>query len=275
MADDARSVVADTFRAFGLESLANWVMTNIEEDTPMSQVYIRLRETEEYKRRFPAMADLQQKAAAGGRGYTEGDYIAIENAYREVLSDSGLPSELWDSADDYAALMRGEVSAAQVRRRVDAAKRAVLSTNPATRAQLSRLYGITTQDLMAYALVPDRGADYIERLATTAILAGVGADAGLGSSLGAGQWEQYAGALGATDEQAARTAMSGAATLLQEQQRLAQLESDVFTDVDALDIAVKRDTEKALKSQRRTQREVARFSGSAGTTAGSLGGTGL
>lgn len=263
--------------AFGLDSLADWIMNNVVEGTDILTVYLQLRETEEYKQRFPAMADLQRKAREGGRGYTEADYINIENAYREVLSTSGLPPSMWDSADDFAALMRNEVSPSEVAQRVAYAREAVLSTSEETRTQLSRLYGISTQDLMAYALVPDRGSDHIRRMATTAIMAGMGVESGLGESLSTAQWERYASESiqAETGFGELRGQIAQASALQQTQSRLASLEGTSFTDTDALDVTVMRDADKALASERRAGRERARFSGQAGVGSSALRGSGI
>lgn len=274
---DARQLVADAFRQFGLADLANWVMDNVIEGTDVTTVYLKLRETPAYKRRFPAMEALQKKVQAGGRGYTEGDYIEIENAYRTTLSQSGLPPDMWDSPDDFARLISAEVAPVEVQRRVDAAKDAVLSTDPSTRVQMQRLYGITVNDLMAFALDPARGSDHLRRMANTAILAGMGADAGLGTGLGAAQWERYAGAgiQDATGFGEARGLIAEAGALATRQRRLASIEGESFTDVDALDVTVLRDTRKGLRSEQRARREKARFSGSSGVSSGTLRGAGI
>jgi hypothetical protein len=269
----ARDVVAEAFRAFGLDGLADWLYANIQESATQSEVYLQLRETPEYQARFPAMKELQKKAAAGGRGWTEAEYIQQENEYREILSRSGLPPEFYDSADDYAALMSNEVSPLEVQRRVDAARRDVLNTEPGVREQLASLYGITTQDLLAYALVPDRGSDYIQRVSTSAILAGMAQDQGLTGGFGASEWEQYAG-MAINSEfsvQQMRESVATAAAIADTQSRLASLEGGSFTQADALDITIGQDAEKTMKSQQRAQREKARFSGSSGITGKAMG----
>lgn len=267
-------ILADAMRAFGLDNLAEMLMNGLVEGTDATTLYLNLRKTNEYKKRFPAMDDLQRQAIAGGRGYNEADYINIENAYRETFSQSGLDPSLWDSADDFAALMKAQVAPTEVQRRVDAAKQAVLSTDPATRASLQRLYGISTTDLMQYALDPARGSDLIQRTATTAIMAGMGSDAGLGTGLGAAQWERYAGeAVQAnTGYGEIRGQIAAAKSLATEQGRLAGVEGESFTDVDALDVAVLKDANKAMASEQRAKREKARFSGTSGVSAGTLRG---
>jgi hypothetical protein len=157
---------------------------------------------------------------------------------------------------------------------VDAARKAVLSTDQSTRDSLNRLYGIDTQALMAYALRPEWGSELLDRMATTAIMAGMGSDAGLGTGLGAAQWERYAGEAiqSNTGFGEVRGLIASAKSMAQEQGRLAGVEGESFTDTDALDVAVLKDSTKALASENRARREKARFSGTSGITAGALRG---
>jgi hypothetical protein len=270
-----RDQVASTLRAYGMGDLADWIVGQLTNDIQDPElVWVELRKSPQYKVRFPAMEELQRKqTAAGGRGWTEAEYIQQENAYRAILSTSGLAPDLWDSHDDFAALMRNEVDPTEVQSRVDAAKRAVLATDPAIRDQMQRLYGIGTDQLMGYALVPDRGSDYIKKVATTSIMAGLGSNAGLGTGMSQTQWERYANPQ--TTEMGygeLQDLVAGAAVTDIQQSRLAGIEGEQFTDTDALDVAVGKDVTKTLASQQRVKRERARFSGSAGVSTGTLTG---
>ena len=278
MANNAAELLAGIFAEYGLPEMSEWFLdTYLNNDTVVDSttMLLELRKTDAYKKRFPAMDFLQKQAAAGGKGWNEGMYIQQENAYRTAFADSGLPPSMWDSSDDFAELMKKDVAPDEVEARVEAARAAVLSTDPATREQMQRLYGIGVNDLMAYALVPDRMATTIQRIANTSILAGMGANAGVGTGMGAGEWEGYAEALTDSSRTTVQGAISGAQSLLTQQSRLAKLEGDQFTDKDALDVAVKQDAKKTLKSQRRAEREKTRFSGTQGVASRSLGGSTL
>lgn len=268
--DLLRGILAE----YGLEGMTDWLIGSVIAGKDELTILTELRQTEEYKARFPAMAEINRRASAGqGVAINEGEYLQIERAYRQVLADSGLPPTMWDTPDDFARLMVEDVSPTEVQRRVAAAKESVNNTDANSRLALMDMYGITTQDLMAYALDPTRGAEYIQKVATSSILAGYSRTAGL-ANLSTAQWESYAQDLinqQVTDDEL-RNLVSGADLLSETQQRLAEIEGGSFTTTDAMDIAIRKDSDKMLASERRAAREKARFSGSSGVSTGTLRG---
>lgn len=259
---------------WGLGSLAGLVTDSIIAGDDQLTIINKLRTSAEYKARFPAMDSLIAKAKANGVAtVNEGDYLSMERSYQRALQTSGLPSNMWDSPDDYKRLIEADVSPDEVERRVAAAKMAVDSTDPNTRAQLMSMYNLSTTDLMAYALDPQKGSDYIKKVATASTLAGYGQTAGLTGA----NWESYAQDL--INQQASesdlRQTISEARILAEGQTRLAGIEGEQFTTSDAMDIAVRKDANKMLASQRRVEKEKARFSGTQGVSTGSLRGSGI
>lgn len=262
---------------YGLESMTDWIVSAVVSGKDELTILTELRSTPQYKKRFPAMAELQKNAAAGtGIAITEGDYISQERAYRQAFALSGLPPQMWDSPDDFAKLMTADVSPTEVQRRIAAAQEAVNNTDPNTRSALLEMYGITAQDLMAYALDPKRGADYIQKIATSGILAGYARSAGFGN-MSTSQWESYAQDLinQQIGDDELRGIISGADILAGTQSRLAGIEGDQFTTSDAMDVAIRKDSDKIMASERRVAREKARFSKTSGVTTGSLKGSGI
>lgn len=270
--------VKNLLTAYGLGSLAQWIVDQQVAGADDLTIVTDLRKRPEYKARFPAMEELQKAVNQGGAGgmITEADYISMEQAYMQAFQGSGLPANMFDSPDDFKRLIAARVSPNEVQRRVAAAKEAVDATDPNVRTNLLRMYGITTTDLMAYALDPAKNADYLQRVATTSMLAGFGTSAGV-SGLNRNQWEGYAQDL--INEQASpediRTIISNAHTIADTQTRLAGIEGDQFTTSDALDITVRKDSSKTLASKRRADREKARFSGSQGLGSKGLSGSGI
>lgn len=270
--------VKNLLTAYGLGSLAQWIVDQQIAGADDLTIVTDLRKRPEYKARFPAMEDLQKAVNQGGAGgmITEADYISMEQAYMQAFQGSGLPANMFDSPDDFRKLIAARVSPNEVQRRVAAAKEAVEATDPNVRTNLLRMYGITSTDLMAYALDPAKNADYLQRVATTAMLSGFGTSAGV-TGLNRDQWEGYAQDL--INEQASpediRTIISNAHTIADTQTRLAGIESDQFTTSDALDITVRKDSSKTLASKRRADREKARFSGSQGLGSKGLSGSGI
>lgn len=267
---------AELFRSYGLDSLADWLVEqNVEGKTP-EQIVTELRQRDEYKQRFPAMEELRRWAQANNMPViSEGQYLQMEQSYRQALANSGLPPEMFDSADDFKRLLEAQVDPTEVQERVAAARVAVDQTDPFVREQMRSMYGISEQDLMAYALDPERNSDYIRRVATAATLAGLGQRQGLDAQTES--WERYAqSAINQGMGQQQLAAAIGSATALEQtQSRLANIEGDRFTDTDALDAAIEQDASKVLASERRARRERARFAGRSGLTTGTLAQQGL
>jgi hypothetical protein len=269
--------VAAMWSQYGLGSLGQWVIAMAVEGKNAEQIAIEIRKRDEYKARFPAMEALRLKAAQGGGvPINEGDYLALERSYRQVFQAAGLPPTMWDTPDDYARLITADISAIEVQRRIAAAREAVDSTDANVRNQLAALYGITTTDLVAYALDPEKNSDYIQRVATTSRIAGYSQTAGLGG-MSRQAWEGYAQDLinQQVGDSQLREIIGDANARAEIQGRLAGIEGEQFTSGDALDIAVRKDSNKTLASQKRVEREKARFSGSQGLTTGSLRGSGI
>jgi hypothetical protein len=257
--DDLRATLA----TWGLENLASWLIEQEQQTKDPLQIMQELRQRPEYQQRFPAMQALQDAAKRNNMpAVTEQNYLQMEVAYRTALQDSGLPSGMFDSADDFVALLTNDVDPTEVRERVAAAKIAVDQTDPYVVSQLRDMYGISTTDLMAYALAPDKNSQYIEKVATSAMIAGLSQRQGMAAEKGS--WERYAqDAINQNMSQGQIVdAVAGAAAI----------EGEEFGSSDALDVAINKDAAKALKSQQRAAREKARFAGSTGITTQSLQG---
>lgn len=262
-----------TLATWGLENLASWLIEQEQATKDPLQIMTELRARPEYQARFPAMQALQDAAKRNNMpAVTEQNYLQMEVAYRTALQDSGLPQGMFDSADDFVALLTNDVDPTEVRERVAAAKIAVDQTDPYVVSQLRDMYGISTTDLMAYALAPDKNASYIEKVATSAMIAGLGQRQNLAAEKGS--WERYAqDAINQNMSQGQIVdAVASAANLQTAQSRLAAIEGDQFSSTDALDVTINKDAGKVLKSQQRAAREKARFAGTTGITTQSLQG---
>jgi hypothetical protein len=89
------------------------------------------------------------------------DYIARENEYVTRLANNGLPVGFYDQPEDLAKLIGGGVSAVEFNNRITVGYQAAMSADPATKAALRDLYGITDADLAAYYLDPTKATDSV------------------------------------------------------------------------------------------------------------------
>ena len=235
-----------------------------------------------YQKRFPGMQSLSSR----GQAISEGEYIELERSYRNVLSATNLPPQFYDSFDDYGRFIAGGVSANEVQGRIVAARSAM---NPVIARELQDYYGIGEDRAMAFllGLTDEKGLmldvqkearsqqtirDISRNIQIGGLAEGAGFRMGLtesaalsGTSLGQtiDPFDQRtASQLEGTFAQARRTA--------NRENVLAGIDQEAYTEQDTL-LASFGDDPKRLASERRARRERARFAGTSGAAASSLG----
>jgi hypothetical protein len=232
-----------------------------------------------YAKRFGGMAEL----ASRGQAMSEGEYIRLEGEFRNVMSNYGLPPVYYDKFDDYARLIGAGLSVKEVEERVVAAKQTL---NPLVAAELRQYYNLGEGDLMAYQLglidatgVRLAAARNQEEIRTGSRAAQIGAAA---ERAGFAMDKTYAEMLGGTSvgqtvdpfrmETLSRLEgeFAQARRVAERETTLAGIDREAFDQRDALAAAFG-DEQARLASEKRARRERARFAGSAGTAAGSLG----
>jgi hypothetical protein len=263
----AADAMAATFKQYGLESLGSFISGQIMADTPPEALLIKLYDQPEYQARFPGMAALQKK----NRTITEAQYISLENQYAETLRFFDLPQGFMDDRATFGKMIANEVSPKELQDRAQVAQDLAKTTNPLIRKALTDFYGVGEGGITAYVLDADKALPLIQKQAKTATIAGVGQAAGF--NLGNTESDLMAskGAYQNLNESDLTKAFSTAAQLRDAQQRLAFLDQGASYDAkEALAASIEGDQTAILASQKRAQREVARFSGSSGVSAQSL-----
>jgi hypothetical protein len=258
--------MAATFKQYGLESLGSFISGQIMADTSPEALLIKLYDQPEYQARFPGMAALQKK----NRTITEAEYIKLENSYAETLRFFDLPKGFMDDRATFGKMIAAEVSPKELQDRAQIAQDLAKTTNPAIRKALTDFYGVGEGGITAYVLDADKALPLIQKQAKTATIAGVGSAAGF--SLGNTESELMAakGVYQAMNETDMTKAFGAAAQLRDAQQRLAYLDRTTYDKQEALAAGIEGDQGAILASQKRAQREVARFTGSSGVSTQSL-----
>jgi hypothetical protein len=197
--ESAMDVIARRLETYGLGSLADFVWNLITQENITSEYALieRIRETDQYKQRFPAMKMRRDRNL---NAISEQEYIDLENSYRETMQLAGMPRGLFDGPEDFTSLITGDVSPKELQQRVQAGYQAVAQSNPQVINEMKRLYGVDDSMLAAYFLDPERATPMLLRQAQSAQIA---AEATLQAEMGitAGTAEQLAVA-GVTQEQA-------------------------------------------------------------------------
>ena len=197
--ESAMDVISRRLETYGLGSLANFVWNLITQENITSEYALieRIRETDQYKQRFPAMKMRRDRNL---NAISEQDYINLENSYRETMQIAGMPRGLFDGPEDFTSLITGDVSPKELQQRVQAGYQAVAQSNPQVINEMKRLYGVEDSMLAAYFLDPEKATPMLLRQAQSAQIA---AEATLQAEMGitAGTAEELAVA-GVTQEQA-------------------------------------------------------------------------
>lgn len=195
----ARDIIAETLTRYGLESLATFVNNMVFNQNILDENILvgRIRETNEYQERFRGN---EARRRAGLNALSEGEYLALENQYRSLFRNSGLPTGFYTDKEITDRLISNDVSIAEVAQRVNQGYEAVANADPTVIAEMRRLYGVGDGELAAYFLDPEKGTPLLLRQAQSAGIAGA-AQRQAGMQLGVGTAEELAQA-GVTAEQA-------------------------------------------------------------------------
>ena len=263
-AENAITVLTDRFTRYGLASLVPRIKQLAISGASESTITLQLQESEEYKTRFKANQDRIKK---GLRVLDPGDYLNLEDDYRQILRAYGLKA--FDTDAYVQQFIANDIATTELSNRVVTAVQRVQNADPAILTTLRSFYGISDNDLVAYVLDPNQQFQKIERQVAAAE---IGAAAGLqGISTGVSVAEQLA-AQGVTKAQAQKgyatiadilpTAekLSGIYDKALPSYGLGEAEQEVFNT-----LASAQRKRRAL-----AEREIAEFSGASGLSKSAL-----
>ena len=167
---DSRKVLQAYLKQYKLDDLADDTYKmlagqQITADTDINVIGELLKDTEVYKTRFSGNV---AREAAKQTTYSIREYLDLEDRYKDAMQGSGLPATFYDSPDDYAKFIGGDVSVAEVRRRVDEGFKAVNDANPEVVKQLKSLYNVGDGGIAAYFLDPTKATDMLVKQAAAA-----------------------------------------------------------------------------------------------------------
>lgn len=267
----ARRTAQQDFKAalgeLGLADLADEVDRMIRQDFTVAQIKMELPKTQSYQLRFPGMEALRK----AGRAISEATYISNERGYLQTLRAYGLDTSVLGSRSELGKYIQNEVSPREFEERVNLAATRVKENPDVTAAFKSFYPEVDESGVIAYLLNPTKGMDIIRKQIRISEIGAASQVAGFGKDImGVDQAAALISAVGETGYGALRTEFQRARQLAMSQRRLAQIEGQQYTDLEAIGAVVGDDVTKMLASERRAQREVARFSGTGGLTAGSL-----
>lgn len=266
-AENAIAVLTDRFTRYGLASLVPKIRELAISGATEATITLQLQETEEYRQRFRAN---QERIKKGLRVLDPGDYLGLEDQYRQILRAYGLKQ--FDNDDYVTQFISNDVSAAELSSRVVTAVQRVQNADPAIMRTLRDYYGIGNTDLVAYVLDPNQQFQKIERQVAAAEIGTAARRQGL--EAGVNVAEQLA-AQGITQAEAQR-GYSTIADILPQAGKLSEIYTGVLDQYGQAE--AEQEVFNSLASAQRkrralSEREIASFSGASGLGRGSLGRT--
>jgi hypothetical protein len=265
----ASDKLINLFKAQGIEDpkFAEFITNNIVNDVSEAQTLIDIYDQPAYKLRFPGMDALRKK----NRTIDEKTYIGLENQIVQTLKFFDLPAGFYDNRAALGKMIGNEVSPKEVQDRAQLAQDLARAADPNIRQSLMDFYKVGEGGVTAYFLNSDAALPLLEKSAKAASIAGIGKTYGF-NEFGMAEAE----ALGVKDTYAKLSqsdmtrAFGQAAQLAATQSRLAYLEKGQYSDREALAATIEGDQQAILASEKRAQREQARFGGSSGLSSSSL-----
>ena len=156
----ARDDAIDFLRQFGLDSLITNLDDALKDDPTIfsgqygqERMFRSIKDTVLYKTRFAGMA-LREKN--GYKPISEKDYLAIEKEFDQTLRTNGMPKGFYDKQEDFASFIGNDVRADELNTRIQQGYKAVYDTEPGTKEELKRLYGLEDNDIAAFLIDPTR-----------------------------------------------------------------------------------------------------------------------
>lgn len=132
-----------------------------------AQILNSIYNSDAYKTRFAANEIIRKRIAdgkgqPGDRLLTPAEYVRTEDAYREIMSEAGLPTGFYDQPEDFTKFIAEySTSVAEITERVNIAKSALQNADVNIKNALKDYYGLTESDMVAYLLDSERAFDVI------------------------------------------------------------------------------------------------------------------
>ena len=191
----AIDAVQAAFAMYGLSSLFPKVEEYAKQGLNADAIVLMLRQTQEYKQRFPAMEALNAK----GKAMTEAEYIDYEKAAGQIEQRYGLPKGML--MGQVTRLLTNEVSIAELNDRVTLASADSLQAPQDLRDTLRDYYNLDPDTaLAAYYLDPEIALPLLEKQSAAARIGVWASRQGVGG-VGVGLAEYLQG-LGVTEDRA-------------------------------------------------------------------------
>ena len=167
MDETAYDIIKKTLMYYGLkdadflkevETLFNTKV--ISDKSTVDDIGIAMQSSPAFAKRFPANKILADKGKAQ---YSVSQYLTLEADFRSRLQAAGMPSNFYDSAEDFQQMIANEVSPNELSARIEMGYQAVRNAPKQVVDQFKTLYGVSEGDLAAYFIDPEAAKPTFDR----------------------------------------------------------------------------------------------------------------
>lgn len=175
---DAFAYLKSLFDGYGLGSLAPMIQQYVQAGYSGDTISLMLQDTAAYKQRF-AGNDTRQKQ--GLPRLAPAQYLQMEDEYKGLFRQYGLPTGMYDSQDDFVTYIGNDVSPQEMDSRLQIAQQTIRADNPEVRDTYKAWYanGLSEGDAIAAVLDPGRALPELERKQRAAAAGGAASFYGL------------------------------------------------------------------------------------------------
>lgn len=158
---DAASALIGLFSQYGLQSLANQIITMVKQGFSSDTMSLMLEKTPEYQKRFAANIERQKK---GLSVLSPKEYIETERSYRAILSQSGMPKGFYDTQEDFQKFIGNDLAPQELNDRVKLWQQEALKDQNGLDA-IRKITGLGASDYAAYLMDPARATPLLTKTA--------------------------------------------------------------------------------------------------------------
>lgn len=262
----AFDIIKNTLEQYGLGALSGTLKDlMLGGITNENEIMLHLQETGSWKMRFAGNEMLRKN---GLPVLSVAEYLSVERSYAQIMRNFGLPAGFYDDPSDFANFIGGSVSPNEVQQRAQMFADIANREDPAVIAQLEAM-GMSKGDITAWFMDSSRALPLIQKKYQMAVTGAAARRAGVVAS---NDTLAHLAELGVSEQQAAQ-GFGQIGSELRDSQRLGDIYGDSISQNDLEREVFDQDSGVAKRRKRLASQERANFSGSAGTTGGSLGRT--
>jgi hypothetical protein len=173
--ETASSILQATLKYYGMDNpqllldvkgaLADRRLTA---SSTIDDIGIQLRESAAFQERFSAN---EARRKANKPAYSVSQYLQLESSYRNTLLSAGMPSDFYNTPEDFANFIANDISPDEIKARVDQGYASVKNADPAIVNELKSLYGLDDSTLAAFFIDPNRTKEAVITAARAAEVA--------------------------------------------------------------------------------------------------------